>query len=41
MATGFESDIYTDMILINSKKAFDTVNHNILIKKIEFKGCSD
>ena len=29
------------MILIDLQKPFDTVNHNILIKKIEFIGFSE
>ena len=36
MATGFESGLYTGIILIDLQKPFDTVNHDILIKKMEF-----
>ena len=36
IATGFESGLYTGMILIDLQKAFDTVNHDILLKKTEF-----
>ena len=32
IATGFESGLYTGMILIDLEKAFDTINHKILIK---------
>ena len=39
IATGFESGLYTGMILIDLQKAFDTVNHAIL-KRIEFIGFS-
>ena len=35
IAAGFESGIYNGMILIDLQKAFATVNHNILLKKIE------
>ena len=31
MATAFESGLYTGMILIDSQKAFDTVNHDVLL----------
>ena len=41
IATGFESGLYTGMILIDLQKAFDTVNHNILLKKMEFIGFSE
>ena len=33
IATGFKSCLCTAMILTNLQKAFDTVNHHILIKK--------
>ena len=39
-ATGFESGLYTDMILIHLHKAFDKINHEILINKIENLGFS-
>ena len=41
IATGFESGLYTGMILIHLQKAFDTVNHDILSKKMEFIGFSE
>ena len=41
IATGFESGLYTGMILIDLQKAFDTVNHDILLKKMEFIGFSE
>ena len=34
IATDFESGLYTVMILIDLKKAFDTVNYDILFKKL-------
>ena len=40
-ATSFESVLYTGMILIGLQKAFDTVNHDILFKKMEFIGFSE
>ena len=33
--TGSESGLYTGMILTDVQKAFDTKNHNILIKKMD------
>ena len=41
IATGFESGLYTIMILIDLLKAFDSANHDILLKKMEFIGFSD
>ena len=32
--TGFDSGLLTGMILINLQKAFDTINHDILLKKM-------
>ena len=40
IAAGFESGLHTGMILIDLQKAFDTVNHEILIKKMECLGFS-
>ena len=34
--TGFYSDILTGMILMNLQKAFDTINHNNLLKNISY-----
>ena len=36
IATGFESGLYTGMILIDLQKAFNTKNHDTLIKKMKF-----
>ena len=32
--TGFDSGLLTGMILIDLQKAFDTINHDILLKKM-------
>ena len=39
--TGFDSGLLTGVILINFQKAFDTINHNILLKKIASLGSSN
>ena len=40
MTSDFELGLYTDMILVDLQKAFDTVNQNVLIKKMELLGFS-
>ena len=40
IATGFECGLHTGMILIDLQKAFDTINHKILINKMESLGFS-
>ena len=40
IATGFVSGLYTGMILINLQKTFGTINHEILINKMEYLGFS-
>ena len=40
IAAGFESGLHTGMILIDLQKAFDKINHEILIKKMECLGFS-
>ena len=36
ITTGFEKGLFTGMILIDSQKAFDTIDHKILIKKMKY-----
>ena len=38
---GFDSGLLTVMVLINLQKVFDTIDHNILIKKIHFLSFTD
>ena len=40
IATGFESGLHTFMILIDLQKAFNTINYEILVNKMEFLGSS-
>ena len=37
---GFDSGVFTGMILIDLQKAFDTLNHDILLNKMYFGGFS-
>ena len=39
--TGFDSGLLTRMILIDLQKAFDTINHNILLRKMSTLRFSD
>ena len=38
---GFENGFFTSMILIHLQKAFDTINHNILLEKLKAIGFCD
>ena len=38
---GFDDGLVTDMILIDLQKVFDTINHDILLKKLSIIGFSD
>ena len=35
---GFDSGLLTGMVLIDLQKTFDTIDHNVLIKKMPFLG---
>ena len=39
--TGFDSGLLTGMILIDLQKAFDTINHDILLRKMASLGFSN
>ena len=39
--SGFEKGEYTGMILIDLQKAFDTIDHKILLQKLKYIGLSD
>ena len=38
ISTGFEKGLLTGMILIDSQKAFDTIDHQILLKEMKYLG---
>ena len=40
ITTGFEKDLFTGMILIDLKMAFDNIDHQTLIKKMKYLGFS-
>ena len=40
ITTGFEKGLFTGLILIDLQKAFDTIDHQILIKKLKYLGFS-
>ena len=40
ITTGFEKWLFTGMILIDLKKAFDIIDHQILLKKMKYLGFS-
>ena len=40
IATGFEKGLFTGMILTDLQKAFDTVDHQIFLKKMKYIGFS-
>ena len=41
VAKGFDSGLLTGMILIDLQKAFDTIDHKILIEKMKCMGFSN
>ena len=40
ITTGFEKVLFTGMVLIDLLKAFDTIDHQILLKKMKYLGFS-
>ena len=40
ITTGFEKSLFTGMILIDLQKVFDTIDHQILLKKMKYLGFS-
>ena len=38
--TRFEKGLFTGMVLIDLQKAFDTIDHQILLKKMKYLGFS-
>ena len=40
ITTGFEKGLFTGMVLIDLQKAFDVINHQILLQKITYLGFS-
>ena len=41
ISKGFDSGLYTGMILIDLQKAFDTIDHKLLLEKMSFLGFSE
>ena len=40
ITTGFEKGLFTGLVLINLQKVFDTIHHQILLKKMKYLGFS-
>ena len=40
ITTGFEKGLFTGLVLINLQKVFDTIHHQILLKKVKYLGFS-
>ena len=40
ITTGFEKGLFTRMVLIDLQKVFDTIDHQILLKKMKYLGFS-
>ena len=38
---GFDKSLYTGMVLIDLQKAFDTIDHNIFLKKLKCLGFAE
>lgn len=39
--TGFDSGLFTEMVLIDLQKVFDTINHELLLRNMASLGFSD